>query len=91
MFKSTFKIILLNSVLFVVMFFLYFFTGFSLGYGSGDGHPHAALILYTLFAAAHLLINYFFILRSKKYQAIVIVASYLYILMLYGITAYIYR
>jgi hypothetical protein len=91
MIKSIARTALINVILFIVLIILYFITGFLLGYGSNDNYKQSAWILFGGFVVTHLIINLIFISNPQKNSIIVVIGSCLYIMILYGIVAYIYR
>ncbi len=91
MIKSIARTALINVILFIVLIILYFITGFLLGYGSNDNYKQSAWLLFGGFVVIHLIINLIFISSPQKNNIIVVIGSCLYIMILYGIVAYIYR
>ncbi len=82
---------LINLILFIALIILYFIIGFLLGYGSNDNYKQSAWLLFIGFVVLHLILNLRFVTKLQKNNMIIVIASCLYIMILYGIVAYIYR
>ena len=85
------KLLLANTILFIVLLVVFYLVGFSLGFASNDTHKTASWFLYSGFVCLHLIINIALITKPKAYTLIDIVITCLFSLILYGIIAYMYR
>jgi hypothetical protein len=91
MIRSILKAVIINAVLVAILFFICVVTGFLLGYADTGDHDASMWLLYSGFVFFHLLVNLLFVTPPKKNHLSITIGSSMFILVLYGIIALIYR